>query len=228
VRRHLAALAVAAVATLAAPASAATLIVNGSFETNPGTASTSGANFATMPTGPGTNWSVWSNLPGWTGGSNGIEVQTNPTLGTIDAFHGNYYVELDAHRNTSISQTLNLDVGTYLFSFRYSPRTNDVGTNGVGFKLASATETAFDATAFGPNPRLGFAVGTWSLIERQFQITTAGPFTLTLTGLGTSEGLGALVDDVSMVSVVPLPAGVVFLLTGLGALGLARRAKKSA
>lgn len=221
-------LAIAAVVGLAVPASASTLLVNGSFEQNPGVASNSGASFAAMPTGPGANWSNWSSLPGWTSGAQGIEVQTARTLGTIDPFHGSYYVELDAARNSTISQSVSLDAGRYLFSFRYSPRTNDISTNGVGFTMGSATETVFDATAFGPNPRLGFAVGRWSLIQQEFTVTTAGLFTLTLTGLGTSEGLGALVDDVALVSVVPLPAGVVFLLTGLGALGVARRARKTA
>jgi len=226
--RSLTLLAVAAVVALAAPATASTLLVNGSFEQSPGVASSSGANFGTMPSGPGANWSNWSGLPGWTSGVHGIEVQTRRTLGTIDPFHGDYYVELDAARNSSISQSVALEAGRYLFSFRYTPRTNDVSTNGVGFRLGSATETVFDATAFGPNPRLGYAVGRWSLIEREFTVSTAGLFTLTLTGLGTSEGLGALVDDLSLVSVVPLPAGVVFLLTGLGALGVARRARREA
>jgi hypothetical protein len=221
-------LAIAAVSALAAPAAASTLLVNGSFEENPGVASRTGANFATLPTGPGANWSNWAGLPGWTSGAQGIEVQTARTLGTIDPFHGSYYAELDAARNTTISQNVALAAGRYTFSFRYSPRTNDAGTNGVGFRMGSATETLFDATAFGPNPRLGYAVGRWSLIEEEFTVTTAGLFTLTLSGLGTSESLGALVDDVSMVSVVPLPAGVLFLLTGLGALGVARRARKSA
>lgn len=225
--RTLPILAVAAVVAFAAPVSASTLLVNGSFEQDPGVASSSGANFAAMPSGPGANWSNWSSLPGWTSGAQGIEVQTAGTLGTIDPFHGSYYVELDAARNTTISQSVALDAGRYLFSFRYSPRTDDVQSNGVGFRLGSATETVFDATAFGPNPRLGYTVGRWSLIQREFTVTTAGLFTLTLTGLGTSEGLGALVDDVALVSVVPLPAGVVFLLTGLGALGVARRARKT-
>lgn len=225
---QLATLTCAAFLALSAPLSAATLLVNGSFEVAPDAPSTSGADFASLSSGPGTNWSVFGSLPGWTAGPNGIEVQTARTLGTIDPFHGQYYVELDVHRNTRIEQTVALDAGKYLFSFRYSPRTNDASSNGVGFRMGSATETLFDATAFGPNPRLGFAVGKWSLIEREFSVTTAGLFTLSLAGLGRSDSLGALVDDVALVSVVPLPAGVMFLLTGLGALGIARRNRRAA
>ena len=86
-------------------ASAANLVVNGSFEAN--------------LQGNG-SWHIYSNLTGWTGGANGIELRDN-VAGA--AFDGANYVELDTYANSSIAQTIGTTLGTqYNLSFAYSPR----------------------------------------------------------------------------------------------------------
>ena len=135
---------VIALATLiggAAQASTVNLVTNGSFEDN--------------PLGSG-NWSHFSNVPGWTGDPN-VEIQSNRTLGSIDAKDGSYYAELDTNQDAGMFQDIFLNAGSYDFSFFYSPRVNDTNTatNDMfySFKdMATQTLTLLSGTISGaPN-----------------------------------------------------------------------------
>jgi hypothetical protein len=127
------AIAAATVLTAMASAGSASTVVNGSFE------DVSGGSVL-LNNG---SWVVYDTLPGWTTiDGNGIEVQTNPTLGSIDAQDGNRYVELDSHpggnSNSTMRQQISLGVGEYRLSFFYSPRTTDASTNGIFYTADGA------------------------------------------------------------------------------------------
>ncbi len=80
----------AAAAAFSGTAQAAT-VVNGSFEDTPG--------FSGSRT-----WQVYNSIDGWSTTSGaGIEIQSNATLGGIDAQDGDKYVELDSHGSDSNS-----------------------------------------------------------------------------------------------------------------------------
>ena len=187
---------------LAAGAAGAATVQNGSFEDHPHVS----------------NWAVFGSIPGWTTLSGaGIEIQTNATLGTIDAHSGTSYVELDSHNNSSMAQVISFGAtGLYELSFWYSPRRALPGSNTIEYFMGGTllgSVTGPDATT---------AVGSWTEITARFVIDTIGDYTLAFAATGTDDSYGGLIDDVS-ISAVPLPAGGLLLMTALGGLGLARR-----
>ena len=214
----------ALVAGLAA-GSAQASVVNGDFETDPGVAGKKhGQSFSQLNSGPGSSWDTWDSLAGWQAdGGYGIEVQSNRTLGSIDAYSGSHYVELDSDNNSSMYQDLTLDTGRYDLRFAYSPRTNDPATNIIDFGVSGL----FSASVAGPSGT--HAVGQWSLISYVFDVTTAGTYRLSFAASGTSDSYGGLLDAVSLRGPsdapppVPLPAPALLLGAALAGLGLLRR-----
>lgn len=204
-------------------ASAATLLMNGSFEEAPTIRGQRGGDF-TQLSQSGRSWDIFDALPGWYSNIDEIEIQTNRTLGQIDAADGQYYVELDANRNSRISQDLFLTAGTYDLSFAYSPRMSNAGTNGLGLSLTGRFGTALSESYAGPNGT--YQRGEWSFITERFTIAQGGFYVLSFEGQGRSDSLGALLDDVSLAA-VPLPAGVILMLSGLAGLVVLRHRRRA-
>lgn len=224
----------ATTAALAFPVSAATIVQNGSFETGvPGntTGLNNGQTYGTMP-GVGGGWDRWTALDGWTTISgSGIEVQTNRTLGSIDAQDGNYYLEMDSNGNSSMAQDITLGVGRYLLEFFYSPRTGVASDNGISFGVndLSGFPTVVSllvGSVTGPSVSSGTAVGTWTKVSALFDVATAGSYQLTFEAIGTSNSIGGLIDNVS-VSAVPVPAAGGLLLAAMGGLAALKRRRRA-
>ena len=201
--------------------SAAT-VQNGSFEMDPGTISQGvnghgkGRDFSGIATPGGSSWGIWTDIPGWDVSSNGIELQTERTLG-FTPYVGDYYVEMDTLRNTTISQNVFLEAGVYELSFAYSPRTKDASTNGVAFSVADLF-----GSVSGPDATYGRL--DWSKITSTFTVDTADTYLLSFSGTGTSNSYGGLIDDVA-ISAVPLPGGLALLGGALAGFGALRRRK---
>ena len=199
-------------------ASSAATVVNWGFDEAPAVNGQRGNTFEDMPTAAhgGHSWDIWSSLPGWTTTSGaGIEVQSNRTLGSIDAHSGQYYVELDSHNNSSMEQVLSLKKGTYNLSFWYSPRTNRMDSNGIAFRIGSMADSVM-----GPNGT--YRRGEWTEVTRRFTIDKDGDYALGFAAIGRSDSYGGLIDSVG-ISAVPLPATALLLLGGLAGLGAMRR-----
>lgn len=199
-------------------ASSAATVMNGGFDEAPGVKGHRGNTFEDMPTAAhgGHSWDIWSSLPGWTTTRGaGIEVQSDRTLGGIDAHSGQYYVELDSHNNSSMEQVLSLKKGTYDLSFWYAPRTNRSGSNGIAFSVGSMADSVT-----GPNGT--YRRGEWTEVTRRFTIDADGDYALSFAATGRSDSYGGLIDTVG-ISAVPLPATALLLLGGLAGLGAMRR-----
>ncbi|OSP54441.1 hypothetical protein [Pseudoruegeria sp. SK021] len=205
------------------PASAA-VVENGSFEdTFSQTGSNYGQRFDDLMSGPGSSWDVWSSIAGWTTDSGaGIEIQSNRTLTEVDAYDGNHYVELDSNSNSSMFQDVLLDVGHYVMTFFYGPRTNNSGTNGINYSLTGL----FQGSVGGPGDTTARTIGFWSQVSEAFNVQTAGTYRLRFGASGLSDSYGGLIDAISIaptVAPVPLPLPVVLLASGIVGLIAVRR-----
>ena len=218
-------------ATVMTGAANASIVQNGSFEQSPGVPGirNNAQIFENLNSGPGASWQIWKSLPGWTTTSGaGIEIQSNRTLGSIDAQHGQHYVELDSNNNSSMLQTVTLAVGAYSLDFYYSPRTSNAATNGVSWSLDGLTSgTVTNGTA-------GATVGNWSKITSVFNVAAAGTYSLIFSAEGISESYGGLIGNVAINGApnpgpapVPVPAASILLLSAAGALAALRSKAKA-
>ena len=219
--RTFATLAVASL-LLVAPASASSIVINGSFESGvPGNTRglNNGALFGNLNSS-GPSWDRWRNIDGWrTVSGSGIEVQSNRTLPTIDAQDGTHYVELDSNSNSRMVQTIGLKAGNYLLSFWYSPRTGNAKTNPIEYNLGGIVGGKVT------NGYLGAQVGSWTQVLQTVNISKTGKYNLYFAGAGISDSYGGLIDNVS-VAPVPLPAAGLGLMAALGGLAALRKRRR--
>jgi hypothetical protein len=222
----------------AMPVQAATIVENGSFEFGPkdkGLANN--AYFHELEANGKPNWDVWKTLPGWTSTGSGIEIQSNRTIGEVDAQQGGRYVELDSHplpgSNSSMMQDVLLERGKYLLSFWFSPRAK--GQDGVDRLAASnvidySIGSLVSGSVTGPNAQLGTEVTKWTKITASFIADKAGSYTLRFVAKGTENTYGGLIDNVAIdyVAPVPVPAAGLMLLGGLGGFALLKRRQNAA
>jgi len=179
-------------------ANAATnLVINGSFEDD-----------------LESRWSIYDDLTGWTGGSDGIELR-NGVAGT--ASDGVNFVELDTRTNSSMTQSIATVVGKmHSLTFDYMKRPDTtLLTNGIDWAFGSSN-------------------GSVTLIDdalwHTFSVIVTGetyPMLLSFSATGTSDSYGTSLDNVS-VSAVPVPAAVWLFGSALVGLFGASRRKSSA
>jgi len=205
-------------AIIGSTASAAT-VVNGGFELGPNLDGSWDIFEGAGGDGP-------TAITGWSADPN-IEIQTADTLSQIDPNSGDRYAELDTNTNATIYQDILLDAGTYLLSFFYSPRVNDTSadanTNDMSYSVAGLSGSILGAPTLGE-----FNYSEWTEVTGYFTVEDDDT-TVTLSFQASGEtptsgcgNCGALLDDVS-IAAVPLPAGLLLMLSAVGAFGFARR-----
>ena len=187
------------------------LVANGSFEADYLSAGTYG---------------IYASISDWTANidPNGVELRNN--VGGR-AFDGSNFIELDVHRNSSISQYIAVTAGDfYTLSFAYSPRPG-VGSNSNGIEVFwdGASKGIFTGVGYGHSGNV------WR--TETVTLNGSGAGLLKFMAVGISDGLGGLLDAVSVTEVdvpaVPEPETYAMLLAGLGLMGfMTRRARKLA
>ena len=213
---------------LAPMASAATVnIANDGFEG--GTAGrpkgfTFGLQSSQLPTSL-VGWDTFNGLQGWTvsgGAGNRVELHAAPSI-DINPHGGNFAVSLDAGtgKNSTITQAVSIAAGTYVLSFWYSPESILSGTNTITYNLGNVVNGLVTVGTSGAR------VGIWTEIKVRFSVPTLTTMNLSFAATGTADGTGGLIDDISIISTVPVPAAGFLLAGGLGLLGGARVARRA-
>jgi hypothetical protein len=148
------------------------LVVNGSFEQDV----------------VNSKWTLLNSVTGWQNQGAKFEIQTS-RLGIINAQDGNQYIELDSTANYSIFQNISTEAGqSYEVSFYYSPRIESNGKTNKA-KVMWNGQTVLD---------LNSTVRGW----QSFNITVTADSDISelrVVGAGTSDSLGAFIDNVSVV-----------------------------
>jgi hypothetical protein len=204
-------IALAALAAISATASAANLLVDGSFES--------------ITQAPGT-WNAYTSVPGWTitqangtASPNGLEIRDD-VAGTAE--NGNNFIELDGYENDKISQSFATVVGQhYAVSFWFADRTG-VATSSEGFSAAIVSGLASSGTSFGA---VGDNGAAWHQITMNF-IADSTTSIFSIAATGTSDSLGTSFDNFQAAA-VPEPATLGLLAAGLAMLGLSARRRRN-
>jgi hypothetical protein len=181
---------------VAAPAFAQNLLVNGSFEV------------PDYPPGPNVNVPVtgWTVAPG-----PGFEVWDNFDGPAAD---GAQHLELDVSTCTTISQTIPTDGSTYyLIRFAFGART---------FVADNRVEVLWNGQVVGSAAADGTSQSQIGWTYYSFQVLGGpGSSTLAIRNVDVCDGLGAMLDDVSVTARENIPmlgAGGLALLTAVLAL----------
>jgi hypothetical protein len=185
-------------------ATAANLVVNGSFED---------------PVQQNNTFTIRNGITGWglVSGS-GIEVRTN-NAGT--ASDGENFVELDARGNSAMEQIIQTSAGSlYELMFDYSPRIGlPDSTNGISVFWNDVLLSNMTAT--------GGSANLW--VTHQFFVPgTGGQDKLKFEATGTSDRVGGNIDNVRLdINEVPIPAALWLMVSALGLLGIVPKRKSA-
>ena len=146
-------------------------------------------------------WGLTDGIPGWLTGSGEppIEVQENGLVGGSLSEGGDHIIELDSTDNARVFQKVQGvdEGGTYLLSFWYAPRPGEpVETSGI------SVEWGGESLGLG-DFRVVETDGDWTryeiLVTTPDSFVNGGTVELAFVAEGTSDGLGALIDNVSLI-----------------------------
>lgn len=156
---------------------------------------------------------------GWTGGTNGIELQYGGIGGAPAATGGSVFVELDTTGNSYMERSLT--AGLYTLDFLYTPRPNiAVTSNGIEVSLVGGT-----GSVLGTFNGAGSTGTTWAPYNLGPFSVAAGQ-TLRFTAIGNSDSLGGYVDNIR-ITAVPEPATWALMITGFGLAGASMRRRRA-
>jgi Ca2+-binding RTX toxin-like protein len=164
------------------------LIVNGSFE-----------NHGDLNRG---SWGTFDKIEGWQTSAGSIEIQEGKHGGTPGAAEGDSVLELDAHEGRDTNATVFQDIktgteGTFKLSFSFSAR-----------EIGSASNTAASNTTevyWGSEKVATISADQkgWESYEYELNVNPDGDelTRLEFRGTGTDDGIGGLIDSVSVMRI---------------------------
>ena len=148
---------------------------------------------------------------GWFAEQNFIEIG-NAGLYGVSGFSGSQVLELDATGNSKVSQWVSTSAGsTYTVSFDAGRRAG-VAASSQGFKVLWNNVTV---GTFKPSTSV---LGGYAL-----DLVATGNDKLSFVGIGTSDSLGSIIDNVA---IAPVPEPMSMFVLDSGAVALLRRRRK--
>ena len=143
------------------------------------------------------SWGTFDKIPGWQASSGAIEIQAKHHGGTAGAEDGKAFLELDAHGNSSVFQDIMTgSEGNFKLSFSFSAR--EGGKGGADVAANNKTEVYWG----------GEKIATITADQKgwephEFELPSGlneNEFTrLEFKSVGTSDGYGGLIDNVSVI-----------------------------
>jgi len=136
----------------------------------------------------------------WTTQGAGLEVQANG-VGGADASDGNVKAELDSHSTDGSSTLVKLSTQVELsgsdatLTFDYRPRPGHESDSGMRVTLTDANGHVVYQGDYTSADTLGWKTFT---VDIPANSVTAGTYTLTFQGLGTSNTYGAYLDNIKL------------------------------
>ena len=165
------------------------LIVNGSFE-----------NHGDLNRG---SWGTFDKIEGWQSAEGSIEIQEGKHGGTPGAAEGDSVLELDAHNgrdtNASVFQDIRTGTdGTFKLSFSFSAR--EIG-NAANTSASNTTEVYWGGEKIAT---LSADQKGWNTHEFDLSVNPESNDTtrLEFRGTGTDDGVGGLIDNVSVMRIL--------------------------
>ena len=163
------------------------------------------------------SYAILPSADGWTAtAGGGIEIQ-NHAAGT--PFSETNLVELDSTSNTTMSRLI--DAGKYVLTGQVSARPG-VGADSAGLEILIGN-TVLNSQSYDGT---GLSDTVWNAFSYAFTVTT--PTLLIFRATGTSDSLGAYLDNIGLAgSAVPEAATWAMLILGLGLVGGAMRRRNT-
>lgn len=158
-------------------------------------------------------------VPGWTVGRGEVMEIGKPSVYAVVGAEGSNVLEVDSNRNVTVAQAVNLNVGSYELSFLYARR---------GVNLEGRPQDTCDFQVLWNNTVVGSFSPVSSTMTRQ-RITVAGTSglnTISFKGMGTSDQMGAIIDDAT-IETVPEPASLTALAVGVASVLKRRKSRRN-
>lgn len=156
-------------------------------------------------------------VPGWTVGRGEVMEIGKPSVYAVIGAQGTNVLEIDSNRNVTVSQAVNLSQGSYEISFLFARR----GVNLEGKPLDTCDfQVLWNESVIG-----SFSPTTSTMTRQKFTVAgLSGMNSLSFKAMGTSDSMGAILDDAS-IETVPEPASLTALALGIGAVLRRRKSR---
>ncbi|KOO12705.1 hypothetical protein AKJ18_22535, partial [Vibrio xuii] len=131
--------------------------------------------------------------------TDGLEIERDGLI--VDASHGEFYAELDPHRNTAITTTIDTTgQDSIKIEFDYNPRQDGNSSSDMTFTVGGVVVTLHaDGTYAAPNGTSIVMNGPdskgWYQISAEFEVQNDATL-IAFAGDGKSDSYGAFIDNV--------------------------------
>ncbi|PMM65552.1 hypothetical protein BCT48_18990, partial [Vibrio sp. 10N.261.46.F12] len=136
--------------------------------------------------------------------TNGIEIERDGLI--VDATDGDFYAELDPHKNTVMTTSIDTsDQDSLRVEFDYNPRQDGNSSSDMTFTVGNTTITLHaDGTVTAPE---GISVtldgpdnNGWYQVNAEFDVSSDATL-IAFAGAGKSDSLGAFIDNITVTGI---------------------------